>query len=149
MPSKEKAIWFGEMPSLDRLNALSRQTLAEHLCISFTAIGNDFLCATMPVGHRTHQPYGLLHGGASVALAETVGSMASAMVIDSSQCKCVGVEVNANHIRSIQAGTVTATARPLHLGKSTHVWDIRICTEGEENQLICVARLTVAILRDL
>jgi 1,4-dihydroxy-2-naphthoyl-CoA hydrolase len=98
----------------------------------------------MPVDHRTRQPYGLLHGGASVALAETLGSVASAFVVDRRQYNAVGLEINANHLRGVREGFVTGIARPLHLGKTTHVWDIRIYDEKEK--LVCVSRLTVAII---
>ena len=99
----------------------------------------------MPVNSKTHQPYGLLHGGASAALAETVGSVASSLVIDRTKQTCVGIEINCNHVRGIKEGIVTATASPLHLGATTHVWDIRITDEKEK--LICVSRLTVAVLK--
>ncbi|MBN8854642.1 MAG: hotdog fold thioesterase [Sphingobacteriales bacterium] len=115
------------------------------LGIELTEIGENFLRARMPVDERTRQPYGLLHGGASAALAETLGSVASAFVIDQTQYYCVGLEINANHIRGVRDGYVYGTATPLHLGKTTHVWDIRIYDEREK--LVCVSRLTVAILR--
>ena len=112
--------------------------------IAFTEVGPDFLRATMPVDARTHQPYGLLHGGASVVLAETLGSMASHLCIDSSRFYCVGLEVNANHLRGLRSGRVTAVARALHLGRTTHVWDIRL--SGEDGKPSCIARLTMAIV---
>jgi 1,4-dihydroxy-2-naphthoyl-CoA hydrolase len=118
--------------------------MGEHLGIDCTELGADFLKAKMPVDHRTKQPYGLLHGGASCVLAETLGSFASALVIDHSAFYCVGLEINANHVRSAKEGFVTGIASPLHLGNSTHVWDIRIYDEREK--LVCVSRLTVAIL---
>ena len=139
------SIWFDKELSLDQLKPLGRGTMAEHLGIEWTAIGDDFLSARMPVDERTKQPYGLLHGGASCSLAETVGSVASAFVVDHSQWYCVGLEINANHIRGAKEGFVVGTARPVHLGSSTHVWDIRI--EDESHRLICVSRLTVAILK--
>ena len=108
-------------------------------------IGPDFLKINMPVDDRTKQPYGLLHGGASCALAETAGSVGSHLVIDPSKYICVGLEINANHLRSVRSGFVTATTAPLHIGKTTHVWDIKI--HDEQNKLICVCRLTVAILK--
>jgi 1,4-dihydroxy-2-naphthoyl-CoA hydrolase len=138
------AIWFNTHIALEQLQQLGKNTLGEHLGIVFTGIGNDYLQASMPVDHRTRQPYGILHGGASVALAETLGSIASAMVIDPAVSICVGLEINANHVRSVQSGMVIATCRPLHLGGQTHVWDIRI--ENEQQQLVCISRLTVAIL---
>jgi len=113
--------------------------------MQFIELGDNYLKATMPVDHRTHQPYGLLHGGASVALAETLGSVCSALVINSAQFICVGIEINANHIRSVRSGIVTATCTPVHIGGSTHVWDIRI--HNEQNKLVCISRFTVAILK--
>lgn len=138
------AIWKQENISLEELNKLIQDTLAETLSMHFTKIGEDVLEMKMPVNKTTHQPYGILHGGASAALAETVGSVASALCIDRESQICVGIEINCNHIRSIRSGTVTATARPFHLGAKTHVWDIRIINESD--QLICVSRLTVAVL---
>jgi 1,4-dihydroxy-2-naphthoyl-CoA hydrolase len=137
-------IWFTDNISLEDLSALAKNTMAEFIGIEFTEITKNSLKARMPVDHRTNQPYGLLHGGASCVLAETVGSIASALVVDRSSFICVGLEINANHIRSARNGFVTGIASPLHLGKSTHVWDIKIY--NEENNLVCVSRLTVAIL---
>jgi len=137
-------IWFTDNISLDDLIVLAKNTMAEYIGIEFTGIGENFLKGRMPVDHRTNQPYGLLHGGASCALAETLGSIASALVIDRSSFICVGLEINANHIRSARQGFVTGIAIPLHLGKSTHVWDIKIY--DEEQKLVCVSRLTVAII---
>jgi len=111
----------------------------------FTEIGESSLTGTMPVDHRTHQPHGLLHGGASCALAETLGSVASYLVLDTTQFLPVGLEINANHIKGVRSGIVTGIALPLHIGKTTHVWDIRI--RDERGGLICVSRLTVAIIR--
>lgn len=127
------------------LNALCSKTLAEAIGIIFTEVGDNHIKATMPVNENTHQPYGLLHGGASAALAETVGSVASSLCINNEQQICVGIELNCNHIRGKKDGMVTATAEPLHLGQSTHVWDIKIRDEREK--LVCVSRLTVAILK--
>ena len=118
--------------------------MGEYLGIEWTELGDNFLKARMPVDHRTRQPYGLLHGGASCALAETIGSVASAMVVDNAKFYCVGLEINANHIRSAREGFVTGVASPLHIGSSTHVWDIRIYDEKEK--LVCVSRLTVAVI---
>lgn len=118
--------------------------MAEHLGIEWVEVGDDFIRASMPVDHRTLQPYGLLHGGASCVLAETLGSIAAAMVVDPSKFFCVGIEINANHIRSVREGRVTGIASPLHLGSSTHVWDIKIYDAREK--LVCVSRLTVAII---
>ncbi len=127
-----------------QLEKMGRNTIVEHLGIEITGHGEDFISARMPVDHRTHQPMGLLHGGASVVLAETLGSVASSLLIDQSTQTCVGIEVNANHIKSVRHGFVTGKATPIHLGKKTHVWDIRIT--GETGDLICVSRLTVAII---
>ncbi len=137
-------IWFNDQLSLEDLSKLGKGTMGEYIGIEFTEVGENYIKATMPVDHRTIQPYGLLHGGASCVLAETVGSIASALVIDQSQFICVGLEINANHIRSARKGLVIARATPLHLGKTTHVWDIRITDQQE--QLVCISRLTVAIL---
>ena len=138
-------IWFNKSIQLHELQPLSTNTLAEQIGIEFTEIGPDFLKGRMPVDHRTHQPYGILHGGASCALAETLGSVASALVIDQSKFICVGLEINANHIRSVREGFVTGTATPIHVGATTHVWDIKIHDEREK--LVCISRLTVVILK--
>lgn len=131
--------------TVEDLNSLSANTMGEVLNIEFIEIGDDFLKATMPVNSTTHQPYGLLHGGASAALAETVGSVASSLCIDRDQQICVGIEINCNHVRGKKSGLVTATATALHLGSTTHVWDIKI--HDERDKLICVSRLTVAVLK--
>ncbi|MEZ4728858.1 MAG: hotdog fold thioesterase [Caldilineaceae bacterium] len=137
------SIWFAE-PTLDALNAFSQATLVEHLAIEFTAIGDDFITARMPVDRRTVQPYGLLHGGASVVLAETLGSMAANLCVDPTEKMCVGLEINANHIRSARSGYVFGTVRPLHIGGNTHIWQTQIVDEKE--RLICISRLTIAVL---
>lgn len=139
------AIWFKPEFSLEKLTAMSAGTMGEYLGIEWVEIGENFVKAKMPVDYRTKQPYGLLHGGASCALAETIGSVASALVIDPSRNYCVGLEINANHIRSARSGYVTGIAAPLHIGATTHVWDIKIYDEREK--LVCVSRLTVAILK--
>lgn len=138
-------IWFNKSIQLHELQPLSTNTLAEQIGIEFTEIGVDFLKGRMPVDHRTHQPYGILHGGASCVLAETLGSVASALIIDQSKFICVGLEINANHIRSVRSGFVTGTATPIHIGATTHVWDIKIHDEREK--LVCISRLTVVILK--
>lgn len=130
--------------SLEALNKLTKNTLAEQLGIVFTAIGADSLEATMPVDTRTLQPFGLLHGGASVALAETLGSVAATCCLDEAKQFCVGLEINANHLRGVREGFVKGVTRPIHIGKKTHVWEIRISNQHEE--LICISRLTLAIL---
>lgn len=137
------AIWFSATDKA-ALRSMADNTMIEHLGIEFIELSDDFLRARMPVDRRTAQPAGLLHGGASVALAETLGSAASFLCIDPAQFAVVGVEVNANHVRSVRDGWVTGTARPIHLGKSTHVWDIRIVDEQE--RLVCIARLTMAVV---
>ena len=138
-------IWFKREFSLEKLQAMSAGTMGEHIGIVFTEIGDNYLKATMPVDHRTRQPYGLLHGGASVALAETLGSVASSLVLDTRVFICVGLEINANHIRSARQGLVTGIASPIHLGSSTHVWEIKIYDDKE--RLVCISRLTVAVLK--
>jgi 1,4-dihydroxy-2-naphthoyl-CoA hydrolase len=138
-------IWFNKTIQLADIVDFGKGTMSEHLGMQFAELGDNYLKVTMPVDHRTMQPYGLLHGGASVALAETIGSVASALVIDHSKWLCVGLEINANHIRSTKAGLVTGTCTPIHIGASTHVWDIKI--HDEQNKLICICRLTVAILK--
>ncbi|AHL75222.1 esterase [Stutzerimonas stutzeri] len=137
------SIWH-RFPELEQLNANNQNTIAELLDIRFEAVGDDSLTASMVVDSRTHQPYGLLHGGASVVLAETVGSVASYQCIDPSRFYCVGLEVNANHIRALRSGRVTAVCRPVHLGRSSHVWDIRL--SGDDGKPSCISRLTVAVM---
>jgi 1,4-dihydroxy-2-naphthoyl-CoA hydrolase len=139
------SIWFNKSLSLPDLAPLGPGTMGEHLGMEWVELGPDYLVMRMPVDERTKQPYGLLHGGASCALAETVGSVASHFVIDAGKFICVGLEINANHVRSARSGYVTATCKPVHIGASTHVWDIRIHDEREK--LVCISRLTVAILK--
>ena len=134
---------FRRTITLEALNALSRGTAMEPLGIVFTEIGADYLRGTMPVDARTRQPYGLLHGGASVLLAETLGSTAGGLCVDEGQ-GVVGIEINANHLTGVRQGHVTGTARPLHVGRSTQVWEIRI--EDERGRLACVSRLTLAVI---
>jgi 1,4-dihydroxy-2-naphthoyl-CoA hydrolase len=135
---------FPQNVTPESLNKLSKNTMAEILGIEFTAVGEDFLEARMPVDARTHQPFGLLHGGASVALAETMGSVAAAYCVDMTREFCVGLDINANHIRGVKQGWVKGTTKPLHIGKKTHVWEIRIVNEKEE--LVCISRITMAVL---
>jgi 1,4-dihydroxy-2-naphthoyl-CoA hydrolase len=137
-------IWFNKQLSIDQLAPLGVNTMAEYLGIEWVELGDNFIKAKMPVDHRTKQPYGLLHGGASCVLAETIGSICSAMVVDHDKFVCVGLEINANHVRSAREGYVTGIATPLHLGSNTHVWDIKI--HDELNKLVCISRLTVAII---
>ncbi len=138
-----KPIWHSLDVSLDQLNETGANTMADLLGMEFTEIGADYLRMIMPVDNRTKQPYGLLHGGASAALAETVGSVASSLIIDPKKQICVGLDINANHIKGVTSGYVHAIARPLHIGTTTHVWDIRIC--DDDNKLVCISRLTVAV----
>lgn len=136
-------IWRRQ-PNLEQLNASRTNTIVELLDIRYEAFDEDSMTASMVVDSRTHQPYGLLHGGASVVLAETVGSVASYHCIDSSRFYCVGLEVNANHLRALRSGRVTAVCRPVHLGRSSHVWDIRL--NGDDGKPSCISRLTVAVV---
>jgi len=135
---------FKQDITLAALNQLSKNTLAEQLGIEFTAIGEDFIEATMPVDHRTHQPMGLLHGGASVALAETLGSVAATCCIDTNTQFCVGLEINANHLKAARSGIVKGRTTPIHIGRKTQVWEIKIKNEGEG--LVCISRITIAVL---
>ena len=131
-------------PNIEQLNGIQKNTIGEVLDIRFESFDEQSLTASMVIDHRTHQPYGLLHGGASVVLAETVGSMASYLCIDASKFYCVGLEINANHLRAVRSGIVTGTARPLHVGRSTQVWEIRI--EDEAGKPVCISRITLAVL---
>jgi len=137
-------IWFDKTLTVEKLKPLGLNTMATYIGIEWVEVGENFIKAKMPVDQRTNQPYGLLHGGASCVLAETLGSVASAMAIDHSKFYCVGIEINANHIRGVKEGYVTGVVQPLHLGSTTHVWDIKI--HDEKEKLVCVSRLTVAIL---
>ncbi|MCD2425314.1 hotdog fold thioesterase [Niabella pedocola] len=139
---KKKMIWKKPV-ALDELNH-TPEYMGSYLDIRFTGVTDDTLTATMPVTPKVHQPYGILHGGASVALAETVGSYASSLVVDTAQFMVVGMEVNANHLKPVASGMVRAVCSPLHLGTKTHVWDIRIYNDAD--QLTCVSRLTVAVI---
>lgn len=134
---------FKRSATVESLNKWSRNTLVEHLGIEFTEVGDDFLTARMPVNPTTHQPLGLLHGGASVALAETLGSMAATLCVEESKF-CVGLEINANHVKGVRDGFVKGTTKPIHIGKQTHVWEIRISNDLDE--LVCISRITMAVL---
>ncbi len=136
-------IWHHEI-TINALNALGKNNMLEHLGIEFTEIGDDFLVARMPVDHRTHQPIGIMHGGASTVLAETIGSTAANCCIDQAKYYCVGLDINTNHIRSIRDGFVTGIAKPFHVGRTTQVWGIEII--NEKKQLISINRLTMATL---
>lgn len=130
--------------TVELLNAQFNKNLSSHIGIEYLEIGSDFLTAKMPVDNRTKQPYGILHGGASVVLAESIGSLASNMLVDQTKQYCVGLEINANHIKSASSGFVFATVTPIHVGKKTHVWDIKI--RNEQKELVCISRLTVAVI---
>ena len=131
--------------SLELVNSMNKGTLMEHLDIVFTEIGENYLIAEMPVDHRTHQPMGLLHGGASVALIESVGSLGSALILDLEKEAPVGLEVNANHLRGVKSGIVQARAEIVHRGAKTHVWDVQI-TEKNSGKKVCVGRLTIMVV---
>lgn len=131
-------------PDLDAVQRMQQGTIAGPLGIVITEIGDDFVRGSMPVDARTHQPMGILHGGASVVLAESLGSMAANFCVDVSRHYCVGLDINANHVRAVRSGTVTGTARPVHLGRTTQVWEIRI--EDDTGRLVCISRLTMAVL---
>jgi 1,4-dihydroxy-2-naphthoyl-CoA hydrolase len=137
------AIWKQPI-DLVRINGWSRGTMMETLDIRFTEAGDDWLRGTMPVDHRTQQPFGLLHGGASVVLAETLGSSAALLTLDVDKEIAVGLDINANHIRGVRSGLVTGTAKAVHLGRTTQVWEIRI--EEETGKLVCLSRLTMAVI---
>ncbi|TAF73413.1 MAG: hotdog fold thioesterase [Bacteroidetes bacterium] len=129
---------------LDYINTTYHVNITKHLGIVYTEIGKDFLSGKMPVDERTKQPLGLLHGGASVVLAESLGSLASNLCVDRTKYYCVGIEINANHVKSATSGWVFGKATAVHIGKKTHIWDIRIKNENEE--LVCISRLTVAVM---
>lgn len=137
------AIWK-QSPSIDQINVSSRNTLVDTLGMLVTEVGDDFIRGTMPVDARTRQPFGLLHGGASVALAETLGSLAGNLCLDTAREVAVGLDINANHVRAVTQGVVTGTARALHIGRATQVWEIRI--EDEKQRLVCISRLTLAVV---
>lgn len=137
------SIWK-QPADLERLNAGCKNTLMQALGIRLTEIGTDFVRGTMPVDARTHQPFGLLHGGASAALAETLGSSAANLCCDPATSVAVGLEINANHLRAVTSGVVEGVARPLHVGRNTQVWEIRI--RDAKGTLVCVSRLTCAVV---
>ncbi len=135
---------FNSELTLERLNNMSHTTMVGNLGIEFTAIGADWIEAKMPVDARTQQPLGLLHGGASVALAETLGSVAATFCVDLKTQYCVGLDINANHVKSVKTGFVYGITKPLHIGKKTQVWEIRIT--NEEKELVCISRITMAVI---
>lgn len=130
--------------TIDQLNIMGKGCMLEHIGIEFITIDKQHVAAKMPVDHRTHQPYGILHGGASMVLAETLGSVAAHSSVDVSKYICAGQEINANHIKSVHSGFVFGEARAIHIGKTSHVWEIRITNEKKE--LVCISRITMAIL---
>jgi 1,4-dihydroxy-2-naphthoyl-CoA hydrolase len=133
------------VPTPEQLNQSTKDTMLEHLGIEFLEIGEDFIKARMPVDHRTVQPFGLLHGGASATLAESLGSVAANLCLEDGQNACVGLEINANHIRPATGGYVYGVTRPVHIGKATQVWEIHIYDEAEK--LVCISRLTLAVIQ--
>lgn len=137
------SIWY-KTPILSEINALNKNTLGENLGMEFIEVGHDYLTATMPVDNRTKQPFGLLHGGANVALAETLGSVASLLVVNPELFIGVGVEINANHIKAVLSGAVKGVCKPLNISGKNHVWDIKIYNEA--NELTCVSRFTCTIV---
>jgi 1,4-dihydroxy-2-naphthoyl-CoA hydrolase len=136
-------LWFGQ-PTIDSINFRHTNHIGALIGIEFTEIGDDFIKATIPVDARTHQPYGILHGGASVVLAESLGSVASTLIIDTEKYMAVGLEVNANHLRPVKEGKVTGICTPVHIGGKTHVWDIKMY--DDRGKMNCISRLTVAII---
>ena len=135
---------FKRKPSLEELNKQGKNTMVSHLGIIFTDISDNSISATMPVDERTKQPMGLLHGGANVVLAETLGSIASSLTLDLESQTCVGLEINANHIKAVRSGIVKGTTTPIHIGRKTQIWEIKIF--NEQDQLSCISRITVAII---
>ena len=138
-------IWYDPAITAEQINPIGKGNMAEWLGIEITEVGDDYLKATMPVDDRTRQPYGLLHGGASVVLAETLGSLGATFVVDRNKYDCVGLEINANHLRGVREGIVTGIARPIHIGKTTQVWEIRI--HDNRDKIICISRITIAVLK--
>ena len=138
------SIWRNR-PNLEMMNGeMNSGTIVEHLGIKITEVGDDYLTGTMPADARTFQPYGVVHGGANVVLAETLGSIAGAHVIDFATTKCLGQEVSASHLRPVSSGLVTGTARPIHLGRRSHIWEIRL--EDDRGKLTCLSKLTLAVI---
>ena len=130
--------------TVEKLNQTSNPCMVQHVGIEFTELGTDFICAKMPVDQRTRQPFGILHGGASVVLAETLGSTGAALCVDTSKFRVVGLDINANHVRGVSEGFVYGKATALHIGRTTHVWEIKIT--NEEGKLVCISRLTMAVV---
>jgi len=143
MTTKSKSIWFSE-PTLELFNERCKYTAMEHNGVELVEVGSDYLKARMPVDRRTHQPMGLLHGGMSVMLAETLASWGAAGTVDPEKFSCVGQEINANHLRSVSSGWVYATTKPIHIGRTSQIWEVRI--ENDAGKLVCISRMTAAIL---
>lgn len=135
---------FKTIKTVEELNKWAANTLAEQLGIEITGVGDDYLEAKMPVDNRTRQPLGSLHGGASVALAETLGSISAMLCVDPDKQYCVGLEINANHVKAVRSGFVFGKTKAIHIGKRTHVWEIRITLP--EGDLVCISRITMAVL---
>ncbi len=140
---KKDWIWFNKEMDIETMNNFGQNSMIEYIGIKIVEVGPDYLKGTMPVDHRTVQSYGILHGGASVVLAETLGSYGSVLVVDFPKYKCFGLDINSNHIRAVREGIVTGVAKPIHLGRTTHVWEIKIYNEAEK--LVNISRLTMAV----
>jgi 1,4-dihydroxy-2-naphthoyl-CoA hydrolase len=138
------SIWFNPQVGISEIQHLCEGNMGSHVGIEFVLLGDNFLSARMPVDYRTKQPLGLLHGGASVVLAETLGSVGAMLTVDPSKFYCVGLEINANHIKAVTNGFVFGKAMPVHIGRKTQVWEIKITTEGDK--LVCISRITMAVL---
>ena len=138
------SIWFKE-PDLEEINSWSKGTLLEHIGIEVTEVGDDYLEGTMPADHRTFQPYGLVHGGANIVLAETLGSIGGMLTIDPDKYICVGQEVNGNHLRGVRSGVVRGRAEQVHAGSKSQVWEIKLYDSN--NKLSCISRLTLAVVK--
>ena len=143
MPAKYETMIWKIKPTHELINSFPDGHIGAHLGIEFTDIGDDYITAKMPVDHRTRQPFGLLHGGASCVLAETLGSIGGSFCVDQLKQMVVGLDINANHLRAVREGFVHGTAKPIHVGKSTHVWEIKIVNDNQ--QLVCISRLTLAV----
>jgi 1,4-dihydroxy-2-naphthoyl-CoA hydrolase len=136
---------FNKQIALEQIAQFDQNTIVQHLGIEYVEVGDDYIVAKMPVDHRTYQPFGILHGGASVVLAETLGSVASFLTLpDPTKQRAVGLEINANHVRPVASGWVYGRVTPLHIGRTTHLWEIKVT--NEDNKLVCISRLTIAII---
>lgn len=142
--AKNMSIWKANL-TIEKLNKLLKNNMCDHLGMKITELGDDYIVGTMPVDKRTHQPFGLLHGGASAAFSETLGSIAANMCLKDDESYCVGLEINATHIRSVKSGIVTGIARPIHIGNSIQVWETKI--KNSVGKIVCISRLTVSVLK--